>query len=72
MLEQYWFIRRQKTHQLNSVRPPKDMENLNMTPRIAENTSGMDAGISFSEMLQTPSKGKFSPRKLSQEGKRGS
>lgn len=35
-----------------------------MPPKIAKNMSGIDAGISFPEMLQTPSKGNFSLHKL--------
>lgn len=58
------FIRRQETYQLDSGHALRHMENLNMTPKIAKNMSRIDAGISFSEMLQSPSRGNFSLRKL--------
>lgn len=35
-----------------------------MTPKIAKNMSGIDAGISFPKMLQAPSEGNCSAPKL--------
>lgn len=64
MLEQHCFY--QKAGVILAGFSPcfQHVENLDITPKIAKNMSEIDAVISFSEMLQTPSKGNFSLHKL--------